>query len=65
MAYSDMDAFDILYFCILHALLNTSFHQTLFYYNPDFDVAFDLFKRFGMMLDGLTGLFLVFILSKP
>ena len=62
VAFSDVDVFDVLYFCLMHAILNTSIHQALFSYNPVFGVKFDLFTAGGMLLGDVAGSYLIFIL---
>ena len=62
MAYTQIDAIDILYFCILHSILNTSIHQLLFFVKTEYGVQFDMFSLMSMMLGDLSGSFLVFIL---
>eukprot|EP01037_Dinobryon_pediforme_P011905 gene11911-11997_t len=62
IAFSKVNVFDVLYFCLVHAILNTSIHQLLYLYNPVFDVKFDKFVVFGMMLGDITGSYLVFIM---
>ena len=62
MGYTDIDAIDVLYFCILHSVLNTSIHQFIYYCNSEYDAKSDVYNFFSMMLGDLTGSFLVFVL---
>ncbi len=62
MGYTQIDAIDILYFCILHSILNTSIHQLLFFFKAEYGVQFDMFSLMSMMLGDLSGSFLIFIL---
>ena len=60
--YSDIDAIDILYFCIVHAVINTFSHQALFKLIPELSSPEDLGLAFSMLLGDLTGSFLVFVM---
>ena len=60
-SFSDIDAFDILSFCGLYSVFNTSSHQFLFAINSDFNAPPDVRSVLGMFFGDLTGSFLVFI----
>ena len=62
IAFSKVNVFDVLYFCMVHAVLNTSIHQLLYLYNPIYGVKFDKFMVAGMMLGDISGSYLIFIL---
>ena len=62
MAYTQIDAIDIFYFCSIHSILNTFIHQFLFFLNTEYGVQFDVYALLSMMLGDLSGSFLIFIL---